>query len=314
ASDDPSSQGYHGPAAFSENCTARFRDFVLQRNFVAAVSLHSGVELVGGPWSYLGTHVSGRDLDMYLSTGMKLQELTDLPFVTEFYSASGEWGDWMYGRPNGTLLEFTFETYGNFSTIFSVYNATTGYYHDRGVWDAFNPPADKVIDNCAQIYPGLLFIAVEAPYLSIQTVNQKVKDNIHIKVTVTNPSSSIRTNGSIALDFMVSQVKGLTLLNSTTTVNFGELEAQSSQQTVFIFSIDQSNYSAHLFIRVNGPKVGVAIVERDLDPSTITFIAPSTPLTTLIATSTTPAFSRLIIFIGLLAFAVHTIIRRNEHR
>jgi hypothetical protein len=307
ASDDPSSQGYHGLEAFSENCTAHFRDFAIQRNFITAVSLHSGVELFGGPWSYLGTHVIGRDWNLYLNMGNKLQNLTGLPFVTEFYPASGEWGDWMYGRPNGTLLEFTFETYGDFSTIYSVYNATTGYYHDRGVWDAFNPPADKVIDKCAQIYPGLLFIAEEAPYLSIQTVKQKVKENIHLKVTVTNPSSYIRTNGSIDLEFMTSQVIGLTPLNSTNTVNLGELGANSSKQVTFIFSIDQSNYSVHINIRAYGLKVGEARLEIDLGPSAATSFTHSTTTYT-----TTPAFGCLITIAGFLTFAVLSIIRRKK--
>ena len=309
ASNDPSSQGYHGLEAFSENCTARFRDFAIQRNFISAVSLHSGVELFGGPWSYLGTHVSGRDWDMYLSIGTKLQELTGLTFATEFYPASGEWGDWMYGRSNGTLLEFTFETYGDFSSIYSEYNEVTGYYHDRGVWDAFNPPADKVIDNCAQIYPGLLFIADEAPYLTIETVKQDLNDKILVNVLVTNPSSYVRTNGSVSLEFLTSQVIGLTLLNSTHKFDFGELGAKSSRMVTIIFSIDQSDYSAHITFRAYGLKVGEAVTEIDLEPSAITSYTPSIPS---ITPKTTPAFFYWITTAGILASAVLVIIRRKE--
>ncbi|MFX0149739.1 MAG: M14 family zinc carboxypeptidase [Candidatus Hodarchaeota archaeon] len=299
ASDDPFSEVYHGPEAFSENCTARFRDFALQRNFITAASLHSGIDVIIGPWSYSDTLVTGIDSNMYINVGMELQKLTGLAFLTEFgYPASGEWGDWMYGRRNGTLLEFTFETYGGETESF--YNNTTGFYHNRGVWDAFNPPADKVIDNCAQVYPGLLFMAKEAPYLSIQADSFKIKDNIHIKVNVTNPSSFVRTNGSIILEFTASQVNGLTLLNATNIVNLEELEARSSTQVSIIFSINEPDYSVHIDIQVDGPKVGKAVAELDLDPSTI------------LATKKTPSFTSLIAMAGILALIPLILIRKKR--
>ncbi|MFW9996724.1 MAG: M14 family zinc carboxypeptidase [Candidatus Odinarchaeota archaeon] len=273
ASDDPSSWKYHGPGAFSENCTARYRDFIQQRNFITAVSLHSGMDtpMILGPWSYKAALLTGTDRDLYITTGARLQELTGLSHIPDsLYACSGEWGDWMYGRSNGTLLAFTFETYGNPSEYYSEYNETDGYYHERGVWDYCNPPADKVIDNSMQVYPGLLFMAEEAPYLAIQTSNQKVGNYLHVKVTVTNPSSYIRTNGSISLDFVASRITGLTLLNTTSTVNLGELGAESSKQSTFAFSIDQPDYSVHVELRARGPKVGDAVTEYDLDPQTIT--------------------------------------------
>ncbi|MFX0171362.1 MAG: M14 family zinc carboxypeptidase [Candidatus Hodarchaeota archaeon] len=299
ASDDPSSEVYHGPDAFSENCTARFRDFTIQRNFVSAVSLHSGIDVIIGPWSYSDTLVTGLDRNMYINVGTELQKLTGLRFLTKFgYPASGEWGDWMYGRRNGTLLEFTFETYGT-ETEF-LYDETTGFYYNRGIWDAFNPPADKVIDNCAQIYPGLLFMVEEAPYLSIQADGYKIKDNIHIKANVTNLSSFIRTNGSITLEFMASQVIGLTLINTTNIVNLGELEAGSSKQVTFIFTIDEPDYSVHIDIQVDGSKVGKAVVELDLDPSRI------------LTTKKTPAFTSLIPVVGILALIPLILIRKKR--
>jgi hypothetical protein len=299
ASDDPSSEIYHGPEAFSENCTARFRDFAIKRNFITAVSLHSGIDVIIGPWSYSDTLVTGIDRNMYINAGTELQRLTGLTFLTKFgYPASGEWGDWMYGRRNGTLLEFTFETYGT-DTEF-IYDDTTGFYYNRGIWDAFNPPADKVIDNCAQIYPGLLFMVEEAPYLSIQADGYKIKDNIHIKVNVTNPSSFIRTNGSINLEFMASQIIGLTLINTTNLVNLGELEAGSSELVTFIFSIDEPDYSVHIDIQVDGPKVGKAVAELDLDPSTI------------LTTKKTPAFTSLIPVVGILALFPLIIIKKKK--
>jgi len=286
ASNNPSSWNYHGPKAFSENCTARFRDFVMQRNFVTAVSLHSGMDytMILSPWAYKCELPTGIDRDLYISTGTKLQELTGFSYATEdIYACSGEWADWMYSHPNGTLLAFTFETYGNPSAFYSIYNDTTEYHHQRGVWDYCNPPADEVIDNCAQVYPGLLFMAEEAPYLSIQTNNQQLGDYLQIKVIVTNPSLYVRTNGSITLNCTVSQVAGLTFLNITHIMNLGELEAKSSIPTTFVFSIDQPDYSIHINLRAYGPKVGDAVTEYDLHSSQIT----TTTTTSISTTSST---------------------------
>ncbi len=296
ASDNPSAWNYHGPHAFSENCTARFRDFILQRNFVSAVSLHSGMDytMILGPSTHNGGLLGGSDRDMYTSIGTKLQELTgfSLEMGGGGYATSGVWDDWMYS--NGTLLAFTFETYGNPSAYYSIYNDTTGYHHHRGVWDYCNPPGDQVMENSVQTYQGLLFMAEEAPYLTIQTNNKQVGEQLQIEVTVTNPSEYIRTNGSITLDWTASQVTGLTLLNTTNTVNMGELEAKSNKHTTIIFSIDQPNYSVHINLQADGSKVGVAMTEYDLNSSQITTESTdSAPL------------------IGIIGFMVFVIIKRK---
>ncbi|MFX1507133.1 MAG: M14 family zinc carboxypeptidase [Promethearchaeota archaeon] len=268
ASDNPTAWNYHGPHAFSENCTARFRDFVLKQNFITAVSLHSGMDysMIIGPSAY---EDNTDDWDLYFSTGTKLQELTGFTLeIGGVYATSGVWDDWMYS--NGTLLAFTFETYGNPSEYYSFYNDTAGYYHHRGAWDYCNPPGDKVIENCKQTYSGLLFMVEEAPYLSIQTKNKQVGKELQIEVTVTNPSRYIRTNGSISITWSVSQVTGLTPLNPMPPVNLGELEANSNKQATLKFSIDQPNYSLHIKFQADGPKVGVAIIEYDVNSSEIT--------------------------------------------
>ncbi len=163
ASADPNSQVYHGPEPFSENCTARLRDFVLQRNFVTAVSLHSGIEAILAPWAWSNKLPTGKDGALYNTTGYQLQALTGLSF-DYLYPATGDWGDWMYGRSgSNTKLAFTFETYGNESALNGEYNETTFLYHERGIWDYFNPPADRVISNCHTVYKGLLYL-VEYEY------------------------------------------------------------------------------------------------------------------------------------------------------
>ncbi|MFX1252094.1 MAG: M14 family zinc carboxypeptidase [Promethearchaeota archaeon] len=158
ASADPNSEVYHGIKAFSENCTARLRDFVLQRNFVTAVSLHSGTTAVLAPWAWSNKLPTGEDGERYNTTGYQLQTLTGLSFEY-LYPSTGEWGDWMYGRDNSTTkLAFTLETYGNEEAIQGYYNETTSTWHERGIWDMFNPQANLVIYNCHSVYKGLLFL------------------------------------------------------------------------------------------------------------------------------------------------------------
>jgi hypothetical protein len=270
-SDNPSAWNYHGPSAFSENCTARFRDFVMGRNFITAVSLHSGMEytMLLGP-GHEGVLPGGDDRDLYISTGIKLNELTG--FTLEMnggvYATSGSWDDWMY--TNNTLLVFTFETYGDPLSYSSIYNGTTGFYHHRGVWDFCNPPADAVIENSAQTYPGLLFMAEEAPYLSIQSHYTQEGENLLVHLSISNPSTYIRTNDSIVLNWTVSQAKGIHPLDVSHTMNLGELEAKTSKETMLRFSIDQPNYSLRIKLYVGGSKVGTIVSEYSIDPSQVT--------------------------------------------
>ncbi len=267
ASNNASHEIYHGSKPFSENCTARFRDFALQRNFISAVSLHSGIEMIIGPWAWSSVPPSGIDGEMYNKAGKALESLTDIPFEY-LYPCSGEWGDWMYTRQNNTLLQFTFETYGNDSAWDAgEYDPATQIYRDRGVWDAFNPPADKVIENCRQIYPALLFMAEEASFLTIQTEEQETGDHLHLEIEVSNPSLYVRTNGSIILEYTVSDLTGLTLLNSTMQINLGELGPNAVSKSVLIFSIDQPEYSGYVNLRAHGSRVGEAVAKYELGSS-----------------------------------------------
>ena len=268
ASDDISAWNYHGPYPFSENCTARFRDFAMTRNFITAVSLHSGMDytMLLGP-GHAGVLPGGDDRDLYISTGTKLTELTG--FTLEMnggvYTTSGVWDDWMY--TNDTLLAFTFETYGDPSSYGSIYNSTTGFYHHRGVWDYCNPPADAVIENSVQTYPGLLFMAEEAPYLSIETDYTQEGEKFLVHVSVSNPSTYIRTNGSIVLNWTVSHAVGITPVDSIRTVNLGEIEARSNKEIIVGFSINQPNYSLLIKFYAGGSKVGTSASEFLIDPS-----------------------------------------------
>ncbi len=295
ASDNPSAWNYHGPSAFSENCTARFRDFVMVKNFITAVSLHSGMEypMLLGP-RHEGVLPGGDDRDLYISTGIKLKDLTGFTLMMNdgASATSGTWDDWMY--TNDTLLVFTFETYGDPLSYGSTYNGTTGFYHYRGIWDFCNPPANAVIENSAQTYSGLLFMAEEAPYLSIQANYIQKGENLLVHLSISNPSTYIRTNDSIVLNWTVVQAVGIRSIDSTHIVNLGELNAKSSKETILRFSIDQLNYNLRIRLYVGGSKVGTIVSDYIIDPSQVT----------IRSTAANP----FVVLLGLLVFVM---IRRN---
>ncbi|MFX0090881.1 MAG: M14 family zinc carboxypeptidase [Candidatus Hodarchaeota archaeon] len=70
---------------YSENCTARLRDFVLQRNFISAVSLHSGIEAILGPWAWSSSPPSGIDGYIYDTLGKALEDQTGIPFIPLYW-------------------------------------------------------------------------------------------------------------------------------------------------------------------------------------------------------------------------------------
>ncbi|MHA1223244.1 MAG: M14 family zinc carboxypeptidase [Candidatus Heimdallarchaeaceae archaeon] len=153
SSSQRSSFVYRGPMPDSEPETQAMIEFAWEHDFRYALSLHSGVEAIIIPWGYTNEnppHYTELNDTMY-----KIKEITAIPTWEEIggYNVNGEWGDWMLARRD--ILPFTFETYGN---PMSPY-----------IWDAFNPPADEVIQRSDNIFNGTLFLALN-PHLT-QTNN-----------------------------------------------------------------------------------------------------------------------------------------------
>jgi hypothetical protein len=117
------------------------------------------------PWGWSNKYPEGIGGEVHNTTGRQFEALTGIPYDL-LYPCSGEWGDWLYGRENTpTKLAFTIETYVDENALHGEFNSTTQTYHERGIWDMFNPPADQVMDNCRKLYPGLLYL-VEFDYPS----------------------------------------------------------------------------------------------------------------------------------------------------
>jgi len=72
---------------------------------------------------------------------------------------AGLFTPWMYWENKDNRIAICLETYGNKSALKTIQNLSTGITEQWGVWDFFNPPANKVIENSALIFKGLLFLA-----------------------------------------------------------------------------------------------------------------------------------------------------------
>jgi hypothetical protein len=80
-------------------------------------------------------------------------------------------------------------------------------------------------------------------------------------------------------------------------VRWDELEAKSRAQVTIRLAIEQPNYSLHIKLQADGPKIGTAVVEYDLKSSEVT------------TESSVP-----IPLIGILGFMVFAIIRRKSRK
>ncbi|MBI2027648.1 MAG: zinc carboxypeptidase [Deltaproteobacteria bacterium] len=111
ASDNTSSQIYHGASAFSEPETQTIRDFVDQHhNLKALVSYHTFSELILYPWGYTYDSVSNPlDLKAYENMAFEMSRITGYTpqQSSDLYLTSGDTTDWAYGQHG--IFSFTLE-------------------------------------------------------------------------------------------------------------------------------------------------------------------------------------------------------------
>ncbi len=169
SSANPRSQTYRGEYPFSEPETQAIRDFVRQHDFNFAISLHSGVKAVIGPWGY--TNDPAPDQVEINAIVAQLCSVTGYPTWDEIggYKVNGEWGDWCYGVEG--IFAFTLETYGGPNTKYSSEDG--GYV---GIWDVFNPAANLVIQNSLSVWNAMNYMLQE-PRETIS--NQKPTIELH---------------------------------------------------------------------------------------------------------------------------------------
>ncbi|MBI4677840.1 MAG: zinc carboxypeptidase [Elusimicrobia bacterium] len=114
ASDQPYSDTYHGPSAFSEPETAAIKRFVEARpNIKTSISYHSYGSLIFYPWSYSYDPIPNKkDLAAFKAAAAKMASLTGYTAEqsSDLYASSGDTDDWMYGVRR--VFGFTYELEG----------------------------------------------------------------------------------------------------------------------------------------------------------------------------------------------------------
>ena len=161
STNNASGETYRGLYPFSENCTARLRDFIQKHDFRIAISLHSGAQEFYSPKYAINYPKNEEDPSLYLKIATDLSQITGFPHIYFHPMVSaGHWVNWMYWNgEEDTTLAFCFEVYGNPAALTEELNSTTQLYKARGIWDTFNPPANQVISNCELIYNALYYLA-----------------------------------------------------------------------------------------------------------------------------------------------------------
>jgi len=148
--DDPRTEIYHGPAAFSEPETRAVRNFVdSHANIVMASSFHSGADLLLHPWGW-SADADLPDRFWYEMLSRKGSQLTEANgfqgaphtwTARGLYPGSGSTMDWLYEHG---ILAWTPEVYGASSLSFTQRITTTNRYTvGLSVGEGFNPsPAE----------------------------------------------------------------------------------------------------------------------------------------------------------------------------
>ena len=159
-SPDPFAEDYVGPGPFSEPETRALKDLVLAHQEIRlAVSYHSGAACVLYPWAY--THRPCPDEPVLAELARAYGEEAGLPYergeVPVNYTASGEWGDWMYAVAGALPLTVElYGMYGNLTWWLQHTEVVDGTCYFKDIWDFFNPPEDRVELLCRRNYRALL--------------------------------------------------------------------------------------------------------------------------------------------------------------
>jgi len=132
-SDNPVSEVYHGPYAFSENETIALRDLALRQHFVTSLSYHSVASLILYPWGYTTDPAPAHNELKRMAEAMAAWNGYTPKQSCELYFTHGSSDDWLYG--NQSILAFTVE-----------------------LDTAFHPPESQIPISCALNRESTLYL------------------------------------------------------------------------------------------------------------------------------------------------------------
>jgi len=250
-STSPGSEIYGGPAPFSEPETQAIRDFVLEHDFMHAISFHSGVELILYPWGY--TYAPPPDEAEFIDIAGNLSNLTGgTPYMqsSDLYTAHGISDDWMYGVKG--VLALTCEIFSN-DTWEGV--SDPGPYPNTS-WEGglryiFNP-FPKSIENVVLRWLPVFF------YITNKTINEAFHnvaiDSIETNKTVVGEGFTVELNVSVRNTGFFTETFNVTLYANTTILQTKTitLTERNSTSVTFMWNTTgfaKGNYTISAYIK-----------------------------------------------------------------
>lgn len=202
---DTTSETYPGTAPFSEPETEALRDFVKDKSFAIAMSLHSGINATYFPWSsedalwaepslyyeiYNDFLRLWPNLDDFLNPS---QTSTEGQRKALPGSLAGGWSDWMYAERN-CVVPMTFEIYKNASSSTQGHlvesNSTHQLYRYDQIFGYFAPVEAAIQDLWLELLPTLDYWLNIAPRIEIESASFS---NGKLKLNITNLSRRVNT-------------------------------------------------------------------------------------------------------------------------
>jgi hypothetical protein len=283
---DRSSETYPGTSPFSEPETAAYRDFVANKSFAAAISLHSGINATFFPWS---SSDFWPEVQLYYNIYEDLKELLPPGYLSveygtqmenvNIYTTAGDWGDWMYAD-KGCLVPLTFEIYHNASSddMYTVLdeNNTHRILRWDGMYGYFAPREGSAINDLWEdIKPAFDYWLDLTPRLDITVISltggKNMSENLNVRLSIQTLSPRI---GTIE-DLVVLYEDNTSVLIDGNPCTISEVDAGITAKISFTFTLERELIpDSNITLKIGNAYVGyttIVILEDQIKAKSIHF-------------------------------------------
>jgi hypothetical protein len=251
---DKTVEDYPGISAFSEPETAAYRDFVADRKFATALSLHSGINATFFPW---GSDSFWPEYDLYYNIYSDMRDILPPNYLSvhygsqlsnvkayDLYTIAGDWGDWMYAQQD-CLVPLTFEIYHNKTSIslgkVLQENDTYRIIQWDGMYGYFAPTEGPAIDALwRDVQPAFDYWLELTPRLEIAvtslTGGKNETDTLTVKLEIRNLSPRIGTIDDLEILYKDNS----TVLHEGSPVTVSEVKGDSIATRSFKLILEEN--------------------------------------------------------------------------
>lgn len=237
---------YPGDAPFSEPETQAYRDFLENKSFATAISLHSGINGTYFPWA---SESYWAEKELYNRIYTDLEAILPLNYLSVSdnpdyigYTCAGDWGDWMYAVKN-CLVPLTFEIYHNTSSndlvelVFE--DESKKIWRWDGIYENFAPTESAIEALWVDIQSVFSYWLVLTPRLevSIKSIvgDKTISDTLEVTLTLNSLSPVI---GSVS-ELNVVEENFVPVLRKGSLVTISEIPGGKPVEKSFKFELEQ---------------------------------------------------------------------------